>query len=70
MSNELLKLFEFCASHDLGFDYLHHETSRKSTIDYIENEKRVVITIYDDLDEDSLKKLISDKIVELKNLLD
>ena len=69
MTDDLLKLFEFCATHDLGFDYLHPETSTKNTIEYFESEKKVVITIYDP-DDKELGELISKKIESLKKLLD
>jgi hypothetical protein len=69
MTDKLLELFEFCATHDLGFDYIHSETSTKNTIEYFENEKRVVISIYDP-DDELLSELISKKIDSLKNLLD
>jgi hypothetical protein len=68
MTEDLLKLFEFCAIHDLGFDYLHPETSTKNTIEYFENEKKVVISIYDPEDE-QLGDLISKKIEQLKKLV-
>ena len=67
MAEQLIKLLEFCTTRDIGFDYLHSETSTKNTIEYFESEKKVVITIYDP-DDELLSDLISKKLEFLKNL--